>query len=168
MLNPDKDLVEVLKEICSNLSNQKVEYLIIGGTAVNFYGFQRISGGLSPDINFDIDIWYNPTTENFYRICKAIQAIGIENAERLESVIFDPKKTFLRLTHDRYRMEFLPHIQGFELREFNGCYSRKKVYDLDNVDIHVISFPDLKFNKQQMSRDVDLRDLIELEKIHGK
>lgn len=79
----------MLKEICSNLNNQNAEYLIIGGTAVNFYGFQRISGGLSPYINFDIDIWYNPTTENFYRICNGIKNIGVENAERLQSVIFD-------------------------------------------------------------------------------
>jgi len=51
-MNSFKEAVEFLK-----LLNQNgVEYLIIGGAAVNIHGYTRATG--------DLDIWYNPSTEN--------------------------------------------------------------------------------------------------------
>jgi hypothetical protein len=40
-------------EVLSCLENAQVQYLIIGGVAVNIHGFQKATG--------DLDIWYNPT-----------------------------------------------------------------------------------------------------------
>lgn len=164
----NQNLVSTLKSICSNLNEYESEYLIIGGTAVNFHGYQRISGGLPAGINFDIDIWYNPNTQNFINIVEGIKRIGVENAERLDNVIFDPVRTFLRLTHDRYRMEFLPHIKGFEQREFAKCHENRSNFELEGVIVPVIAYEDLRLNKLSLSRDVDKIDLIELEKIHSK
>jgi hypothetical protein len=50
----NKYLVESL-EVLTSLEKAQVQYLIIGGVAVNIHGFQRSTG--------DLDIWYNPTTE---------------------------------------------------------------------------------------------------------
>jgi hypothetical protein len=55
----NKYLVESL-EVLTSLEKAQVQYLIIGGVAVNIHGFQRSTG--------DLDIWYNPTTENFNRL----------------------------------------------------------------------------------------------------
>jgi hypothetical protein len=37
--------------LCSLLNRNQVEYMIVGGLAVNYHGFQRATG--------DIDIWCN-------------------------------------------------------------------------------------------------------------
>ncbi len=43
------DFVELLKD-------NDVEFVIIGGIAISFYGFPRYTG--------DLDIWVRPTVEN--------------------------------------------------------------------------------------------------------
>jgi len=48
------------------LNENHVEYMIIGGAAVNIHGFSRSTG--------DMDIWFNPTQENFERLSHFDQA----------------------------------------------------------------------------------------------
>lgn len=160
--NPN--LIKVLHEITRNLHDHQVEYLIIGGTAVNAHGYHRMSVGLAPGLDFDIDIWYNPQILNFMNLSKAIQSIGVNHAEDLDNITFDPKKTFLRLTHGNYKMDFLPFIKGFEMKEFVSCFNRRIKFDLKGTVINVIGYDDLIASKKAQSRDLDLEDILELEK----
>ena len=77
----NQSLIEVLKEIANRLQSTRVKYLIVGGTAVNIYGYQRISMGLPPGIDFDIDIWYEPTVVYFFKQNKTINKLGIDKSE---------------------------------------------------------------------------------------
>ena len=158
-------LIKVLQEITTNLNTHQVEYLIVGGTAVNIHGYHRISMGLPPGVDFDIDIWYKPTIENFIKLSKAIQSIGVNRAEELDKIIFDPKKTFLRLTHGNYKMEFLPFISGIDIKQFASSYQNRSNYDLNGINITVIGYDDLIASKKALSRHVDLQDVVELQKI---
>jgi len=47
------------------LSEEKVEYLVIGGMAVNFYGYHRATG--------DLDLWVALHDENQERLAAALQ-----------------------------------------------------------------------------------------------
>jgi len=60
------------------LNENRVEYMIIGGAAVNIHGFSRSTG--------DMDIWFNPTQENFGRLLKAIQKFGFEVPDEFKSL----------------------------------------------------------------------------------
>ncbi len=56
-------LLDSVLSICKLLNKHGVEYLIVGGTAVGFYGYYR--GSTSSDGSLlgkhDLDFWYNPT-----------------------------------------------------------------------------------------------------------
>jgi len=162
----NQSLIDVLKEISNKLHSSRVRYLIVGGTAVNIYGYQRISMGLPPGIDFDIDIWYEPTTSNFLNLTKAIHSLGIDKAEELDKIIFDPNKTFLRLIQDNYKTDFLPFIAGFKIKQFPSSYKNRFNYDLQGTNLTIIGYNDLLSSKKALSRKVDLTDIVELQKIN--
>ena len=53
-------------EFLSLLNKNDVQYLIIGGVVVNIHGYTRATG--------DLDIWYNPTKDNFRKLITSIVA----------------------------------------------------------------------------------------------
>lgn len=144
------------------MNKYQVEYLLIGGTAVGFYGYVRPSapvGFVSNEMKHDLDFWYNPTIKNFYQLLKALSEFGVETRE-LEKIVFDPKKTFLRIPMKTYKMEFLCQISG--IKDFNESRGRAKNINLEGQEIFLISLNDLIKNKQSVGRDVDKRDIQEL------
>ena len=56
-----------------HLTKQEVSFILVGGLAVNYHGFNRSTG--------DIDIWINDSTENRKKFITALTNYGIEGAE---------------------------------------------------------------------------------------
>jgi predicted nucleotidyltransferase len=153
-----------LCRVCSLLNDHQVEYLIIGGTAVGVYGYNRISGGpTSREEIVDIDFWYNPTIENFYNLIKVLEEMDIQT-ESLKDIVFDPAKTFLRIPHQGFQTEFLPNVKGLD--SFKDCKKRAKKISLDGNDLLVIGYDDLILNKKAVNRPVDQSDILELKRIN--
>jgi len=50
------------------LNEERVEYLVIGGMAVNYYGYHRSTG--------DLDLWVAITPENQNRLAAALEKFG--------------------------------------------------------------------------------------------
>jgi len=153
-----------LHKTCHALNQFGVEYLLIGGVAVGFYGYQRISGGGfpgRPEIIHDIDFWYKPTDENFIRLVKALDDLGIDTSE-LENVVFNSSKTYLRIPFDTFKVEFLPQISGLD--SFSKSMKAATKVELDGNEIFIISLNDLLKNKEAVSREVDKIDIEELKK----
>jgi hypothetical protein len=50
------------------LNEERVEYLVIGGMAVNFHGYHRSTG--------DLDLWVAITPENQDRLAAALRKFG--------------------------------------------------------------------------------------------
>jgi hypothetical protein len=73
-----------LKEVCQVLNGHQVDCLLIGGAAVGFYGYQRISGisMLKPEVKVDSDFWYNPNHKNFNKVVKALRELKVDRRER--------------------------------------------------------------------------------------
>ncbi len=75
-------------ELMTLLYKHQVEYLIVGGQAVIYYGHVRLTG--------DIDLFYNQTEKNVEKICYALLEFwnndipGIQNKKDLmeKNVIF--------------------------------------------------------------------------------
>jgi predicted nucleotidyltransferase len=153
-----------LQKTCSALNKHHVEYLIIGGVAVGFYGYQRISGAGfpgRPEIIHDIDFWYKPTVENYINLVKALDELEIDTTT-LKDIVFDSKKTFLRIPFDTFKTEFLPQISG--LTSFSECKKSSTKIELDGNEILIISLNDLLKNKEAVDREIDRHDIEELKK----
>ncbi|MFM7485946.1 MAG: hypothetical protein ACKO13_03385 [Cytophagales bacterium] len=148
-----------LQLVCSTLNKNNVDYLVVGGTAVAFYGYQRVSGIFlldKPEIKIDLDFWYNPTNENFVNLLNALSDLEIEVSD-LKHMVFDPHKTYLKIPHSSFHMDFLPQMKG--LPSFKSCKLKSVKVNLDENDLHIISKEDLLINKSAVSRDIDKKDL---------
>lgn len=155
-----------LSNVCTVLSKHEVEYIIVGGTAVQYYGYHRPSMITisKPEIDADLDFWYKPTNENFQRLILALDQLKIDTSG-LKELVFDPKKTFLRVPHEGFHTDFLPEMKG--LASFRECQKNAKELELDGVTVLILSLEDLILNKKAINRAVDLSDAEELEKIRN-
>ncbi len=157
------DIRETLQCVCSNLNKHTVDYMIVDGVAVGYYGYTRISAIAShrPELKTDLDFWYKPTIENFTKLCRSLEALGISK-ETLDEIVFDPQKTFLKIPHKHFHTDFLPQMKGLE--SYNDSKKRATKLDLDGNELHIIGYNDLLLNKKAVSREIDSSDITELKK----
>ena len=83
----------------------------------------------------------------------------------LKELVFDPKKTFLRVPHEGFHTDFLPEMKG--LASFRECKKNAKALELEGTTVHILSLEDLILNKKAVNRAVDLSDAEELETIRN-
>jgi hypothetical protein len=160
----ERDLAEGIKNLAQTLSKNQVEYMFVGGVAMGFYGTPRPSINLPKDIEYDIDVWYLATNENFIKLIDAIVEISPELKNDLEAIIFDPKKTFIKFHLHKFHFDFLPELVAFYHKDFKRCFNNKEVGEIDCVQINIISKKDLFLDKEKLGRDKDLADIENLKK----
>ncbi len=140
------------------LSRNQVQYLIIGGAAVNIYGYTRATG--------DLDIWYNPTQQNFLKLMTSIQEFGYDISE-LQKVTEYERKGFIRLPLERFSLELLSVIDG--KIKFEEAFARATVNEVSHgLSINIIGYDDLIENKIMSRRSKDLEDIKQLERLRNR
>ena len=82
--------------VCDTLNRNKVEYLLIGGTAVFLHGFFRYSTSSTGEIieKQDIDILYNPSYQNYYNLLNALKNLGQDVSAYEAEQTPNPQKSF--------------------------------------------------------------------------
>ena len=142
------------KEFVDLLNKYQVEFLIVGGYAVGYYGYPRYTG--------DLDIWIK---------------ISEENAERLMQVMDKfpaPKNLFSKqdfmnknplsggfFGREPFRIDILNSIDGVN---FDECFVNANRYDFEGTEMPFIHYNDLKKNKLASGRTKDKLDIEEIEK----
>lgn len=160
----EKDLANGIKNLSNSLNKHNVKYMLVGGVAISFYGVARPSSNLPRVIDYDIDVWYLATNENFVKLTKSIAEISPELEDELKSIIFDPKKTFIKFNKDGFNFDFLPNLVAFNRKDFDECFSKIEIGEIDGVHINIISKEDLLLDKEKLGRDKDLADIENLKK----
>nr|ACN58994.1 conserved hypothetical protein [uncultured bacterium BLR19] len=147
-----EDFLKDLDQFCGHLNTHQVHYLIVGGLAVNYHGFQRATG--------DIDIWYNPTAENYEQLMKAIELFGFETRD-LEKQKHENTKQVIILPLDRFTIELLSMIDG--KFSFDAAYQMADSMKVIDYDAKVINYDFLIQNKLMSRRPKDIEDIRQLE-----
>ncbi|WP_424964406.1 nucleotidyltransferase [Ekhidna sp.] len=160
----EKDLANGIKNLSNSLNKHEVKYMFVGGVAISFYGSARPSSNLPRDIDYDIDVWYLATNENFVKLTKSIAEISPELEDELKKIIFDPKKTFIKFNKEGFNFDFLPNLVAFYQKDFQKCYQKREIGEIDGVQINIISKEDLLLDKEKLGRDKDLADIENLKK----
>jgi hypothetical protein len=137
------------------LSQKKVEFLLVGGFAVNFHGYNRSTG--------DLDLWWNPTVSNFTKLIEAIEIFGYDVSDLREESFKDFKKLIRLTLTDKFDIELLPIIDGNF--SFDEALSKADQMTLKNIPIPVLNYDYLIRNKVSSHRPKDLHDIAELDKI---
>lgn len=158
----ESNIIKYILNVCKALNEQKVQYLIVGGTAVAFHGYFRWSFNSvgQPADKFDLDIWYNPTYDNYFRLLNALEQLGQDVTEFKEEQAPNPKKSYFRYDLEKFTLDFLPKLKV--LSKFSKSFEKKEIVNIKGVDILLINFEDLIADKAANSRPKDLLDLKEL------
>jgi hypothetical protein len=138
------------KEFLRLLNAHGVEYLLIGGYAVNYYGFTRSTG--------DLDVWIERSNVNARRIAEALREFGF--GEAAPEMFVEPEQ-IVRLGVPPFRIEIHTDISGVEFRE---CHSGRETAEFEGQPVPVLNLDDLKRNKRASGR---LKDLADLEALDG-
>ena len=136
------------KEFLKLLNSNNVKYIVVGGYAVNYHGYSRATA--------DLDIWVAISRENATRITEVLHEFGFAAAE---VEIFLQSNKVIRMGVPPLRLELLTSISGVD---FDTCYQRRHVVEIDGVEVNLIHLDDLKENKKTSGRLKDLSDLAEL------
>ena len=94
------------KEFLKLLDSNEVEYLLIGGYAVNFHGAPRATG--------DIDVWIATSSENLQRVAATLVQFGFAGAT---AALFRNSGAIVRLGMPPLRIEVMTSISGVEFAE---------------------------------------------------
>jgi hypothetical protein len=142
-------LVRDFKEFLRSFQSNGVEYLLIGGYAVNIHGYVRTTN--------DLDIWVKVSPENAARIDRALREFGFATASLTPELFLSPN--VVRMGVPPNRIEILTSISGVE---FESCYAEKEMIQIEEMAVPVISLARLRQNKAASGR---LRDLADLESL---
>jgi predicted nucleotidyltransferase len=143
------DFLDLLKFF----SEAKVEYLVVGGMAVNYHGYHRSTG--------DLDLWVAISPQNQDRLAAALKEFGFSPQSLSQRPLLQKPK-FLRIGQPPLRIEIHSDISGCQ---FEDCLARAETCSINGVDVRFISLADLRLNKQAAGRTKDLADLEELPRV---
>lgn len=140
-------LPEDFREFLRLLNEDSVEYLLVGGYAVGFYGYPRPTG--------DMDIWISNTLKNAEKVKKVLDKFGFSSPE-LSVDLFIQEKSIVRMGVPPFKLEIITFIDGVK---FEKCFAEKLTAEIDRVKVNLISLENLKINKKASGRLKDLNDL---------
>ena len=146
-------MIDFYKEILDAFIAKDVRFVLIGGYAVNAYGFQRTTG--------DMDLLVDPKGENLNKIYKCLGDAGFD-ADEAKRALSQPGG-ILFLKEEPYRIDLLTKINI--PYTFDEVYSRAETRKLFEITIKVIGYSDLIDEKSRSKRNKDLLDIATLEEI---
>jgi hypothetical protein len=132
------------------LTSHEVEYLVVGGYAVGYHGYPRAT--------VDLDIWIAVSEATAHKLVQTLKDFGFDAPELVPELFLRERKV-IRMGAPPVRLEILTSIDGVD---FETCYARRVVGQMDGVTLNLISLEDLKRNKRASGRAKDLADLEEL------
>ena len=164
----EKNLTEEILRVCQILNKNSVQYLIVGGTAVAFHGYFRWSQNSTgvPTEKYDLDIWYNPTYDNYFKLLNALAELGQDVKEFFEEQSPNPLKSYFKFDLNKFTLDFLPKLKG--ATKFKQAYEKKEITNIKGIDMQFIGFDELLQDKAANSRPKDLADIKQLKSIKKK
>lgn len=150
----NQELPQDFKEFLKLLTDHAVDYLLIGGYAVGYYGYPRTTA--------DMDIWVSPDAANAAKLVGVFNEFGMISDE-VTPALFRRPGNIVRMGVPPMRIEIMNAIDGVE---FHECAERATTATIDGVTVRLISIDDLRANKLASGRYKDLDDMEHLPEGH--
>lgn len=138
------------------LNDYGVRYIMVGGFATRFHGFNR-----STD---DLDMWLEDTIENRKNLRKSFLELGYGDFSSLEMMQFVPGWTNFHIGSG-IELDIMTTMKGLENIPFSECLDMASIADLEGIKVPFLHISHLIENKKIVNRPKDQVDVIELEKI---
>jgi len=145
-------------ELMTLLYKHQVEYLIVGGQAVIYYGHVRLTG--------DIDLFYNQTEKNvekFYNVLLEFwnnDIPGIQNKKDLME-----KNVIFQFGVIPNRIDLISKIEAVN---FTDAWQKREIIKINTgkeiIKVYFIDVENLVKNKEALNREKDKEDIKFLKK----
>lgn len=150
----EEDIIKFL----SSLNNHSVEYILVGGFAVNVNGISRATK--------DLDMWLADTEKNRTTFVEALKEYGIEGAEIFHTLPFIAGYTEIILDNG-FAVDVMADLQFFKQNTFKDCYKLATKFNItETLAIPVLHINTLIKEKEQSHRPKDKLDAEELKKLY--
>ena len=139
-------MTPTIPQLCASFDSHSVRYVLIGGAAVNFHGFNRYTD--------DIDVLIEATPENAQAAIEALRDLGLGTAWLIEAEGLLEKP--ITLFRDVVYIDIQTRTRGIDFAE---AWERRETMVLDGQRVCYLSLQDLIASKEAAGREQDLRDL---------
>jgi len=102
-----------------------------------------------------MDIWIAVSEVNAEKAAQVLREFGMPEKEAIKD-LFIEKDKIIRMGVPPVRIEIITGASGVNFEE---CYLRREVIDIDDIPVNFIALEDLKTNKQACGRYKDKEDL---------
>lgn len=139
------------------LIKHNVSFMLIGGYAVIYYGYERTTG--------DMDIWLKLGEGNKKNLIAALSEFGIsdEDITQLKQMDFTKPLPVFYIGVSPRRVDFVTLISNVQFEEAFEEVNYSMIHD---IQIPVIHYNHLLKSKLQTGRAKDAADIEELERIN--
>lgn len=144
-----------MKELIGLFNKHDVAWVIVGGFAVNLYGYVRMTQ--------DIDFLIYPSKENARKLMRALEEFGFGEAG-IPQEYFEKTGTAVHLGVEPNRIDLLTHLYGIDNETIFGDM---KQLEYENLYVNVISLSHLISAKRKSGRIRDKADYDELRRLTG-
>lgn len=151
--NKDNYFSNDVKEFLFLLARYSVRYVIVGGEAVIYYGYARLTG--------DIDIFYENSEKNIKRLFTALKEFwnnsipGIRDKEELKE-----RGVIVQFGVPPNRIVLINYIDGVEFKSaWKNRITEHISFMNKRVPIYFIGIEELIENKKRLNRPKDIEDL---------
>ena len=139
--------------LLTSLLGAGVEFVVVGGVAVNAHGYVRATN--------DIDVFIRATEENAHAVYRVLVVAGV-SLPGVEPLDILDNERHLRFGEDGRRVDILTSIGELT---FDRIWRNRIEIDFMGLRIPFICKSDLLENKREIGRLRDLADVEELESI---
>ena len=137
------------------LNSNNVQYLIVGGYAVNYHGYRRTTG--------DIDLWIKPGDANKEKVISSLKSLHVNTDVLIELTKMDFTKPLVFIDGEEpFKIDFMTYVSGVDFEE---AWSQKIDENFDSIAVQFIHFDHLIISKFTTGRAKDKLDIEELQKI---
>lgn len=136
------------KIILNTLNEYQVEFILVGGYAVIYHGYNRVTG--------DMDVWLKPDNQNKLNLLDALSSLGFDNEgiSIIKGWDFTQTQTFYIGTVPE-RTDFMTSISGIKYEEAISSAIQTKI---EGIPLTIIHIHHLIKNKISSGRTKDLAD----------
>jgi len=135
------------RELLALLNAHSVEYMIVGGYALAFYGAPRFTG--------DLDVFVRPTAQNAVRILAALSDFGFGSLN-LGAEDFSTQDRVVQLGVPPVRVDLITSLSGVS---WETCWASRQPGAYGDVPVAFIGREQFIVNKRTVGRTKDLADL---------
>lgn len=145
------------QELLKSLIKHQVNFLLIGGYAVIYYGYKRTTG--------DMDLWFEPNNENKLKIIEVLKEFDFdkEGINHISQLDFTKHLAF-HFWEEPERVDCLTRISNVD---FDDAFKQKTIADIEGISVPIIQYKHLIMSKMSTDRLKDKADIEELQKIEA-